>query len=100
MVVLTKVDKICPDVSNDISNVFKSKSVEEQVNKISQLFGIPTNQVLPIKNYMTEVELIDNVSTLALLTIRQVVNACEDYMLNVLDEAHCGSEDASGLTPD
>ena len=100
MVLLTKVDKLCPEVSEDISHVFKSKAVEEQVNKISQLLGVPANQVLPIKNYMTEVELSVNVSTLALLTLRQVLNACEDYMHNFLEEGHYGSKDASGLTPD
>ena len=97
---LTKVDKICPEVDADISKVFKSKAILEQVHKVSQLLGLPENQILPTKNYMTEIELKEYVSILALLTIRQILRASEDYMENFLDDTHCDAEEASVLTPD
>ena len=87
MVLLTKVDKLCSKVEADTSQVFKSGAVLEQVNKVSQLLGIPRNHVLPVKNYETEIELSDNINILALLTLRQILRSTEDYMFNFLDEA-------------
>lgn len=93
IVLLTKADKICPKVDADISLVFKSEEVKQQVFKISQLLGIPVNQVLPIKNYITEIELNENVSILALLSLRQILRASEDYLYNFIDEGHKSSDD-------
>lgn len=98
MVLLTKVDKICPEVESDTSKVYKSEAVLEQVNKISQLLGIPRNYVLPVKNYETEIELSDDVNILALLCLRQLLRASEDYMFNFLDQAEQDSDSVSGLT--
>ena len=97
MVLLTKVDKICSEVYADTSKIFKSSVILDQVKNISQLLGIPENQILPIKNYITEIEPNDDVSILALLNLRHLLNATEDYMDNVLDNGHRDSDDASGL---
>ena len=98
MVLLTKVDKICPEVEAETSKVYKSEPVLEQVNKISQLLGIPRNYVLPVKNYETEIELSDDVNILALLCLRQLLRASEDYLFNFLDQAEQDSDSVSGLT--
>ena len=98
MVLLTKVDKLCPEVEANTSLVFRSETVQEQVNKIAQLLGIPRSHVLPMKNYETEIELNDDVNILALLCLRQMLRATEDYMFNFLDQAEEDSDTVSGLT--
>ncbi|KAH3795421.1 interferon-induced protein 44-like [Dreissena polymorpha] len=79
-VLLTKVDLACQDVARSISNVFTSKKIEDAVNKAANLFGLPRNHVLPVKNYENEMELDDSISILALLALRQLLFFAEDYL--------------------
>ena len=94
MVLLTKIDKVCPHVEKDVSNVFRSEAVEEQVNKVSQLLGVPRNNVFPIKNYETEIELEENINILALMAMTQILRAAEDYLFNYLDDSCRDSDNA------
>lgn len=66
--------------------MFKSRTVEEHVEKASQLLGLPRGNVLPVKNYENEMELDDNISILALLSLRQILHFAEDYMENVVEK--------------
>jgi hypothetical protein len=79
-VLLTKVDLADQVVAGKISNVFTSKKVEDAVDKISGLLGLPRNNILPVKNYENEMQLDDNISILALLALRQVLYLAEDYI--------------------
>lgn len=92
MVLLTKIDKICPMVENDVSRVFISKAILEQVTKISQLLGIPRNNIFPVKNYESEIKLNNNVSVLALVALNEMLNASDDFLYNFMDETHLGSD--------
>ncbi|XP_053391224.1 interferon-induced protein 44-like [Mercenaria mercenaria] len=83
---LTKVDKLCKDVEKNVSQVFKSETVEEHVEKASQLLGLPRGNVLPVKNYENEMQLEENISILALLSLRQILYFAEDYMENMMDK--------------
>ncbi|XP_045161383.1 interferon-induced protein 44-like [Mercenaria mercenaria] len=83
---LTKVDKLCKDVEKSVSQVFKSETVEEHVEKASQLLGLPRGNVLPVKNYENEMQLEENISILALLSLRQILYFAEDYMENMMDK--------------
>jgi hypothetical protein len=60
--------------------------VEEHVGKASQLLGLPRANVLPIKNYENEEELDENISILALLALRKILNFAEDFMDHMLDK--------------
>ena len=98
MILLTKIDKVCPKVEEDVSQVFRSVAILEQVEKVSQLLGTPRNNMLPIKNYETEIELNDNINILALIALSQMLRASEDYMFNFLDDFASGSDNAPALT--
>ncbi|XP_052212388.1 interferon-induced protein 44-like [Dreissena polymorpha] len=85
-VLLTKVDLACQDVASTLSSVFTSKKIEDAVNKVSSMFGLPRNHVLPVKNYENEMELDDNISILALLALRQLLFFSEDYIQVLQDK--------------
>ena len=85
-------------VEEDTAQVFKSEAIFEQVNKISQILGIPRSHVLPMKNYEKEVDLNESTNILALLTLRQILRATEDYMFDFLDEQEPESDNVTGLT--
>ncbi|XP_060566680.1 interferon-induced protein 44-like [Ruditapes philippinarum] len=86
IILLTKVDKLSKEVEQDVSLVFKSPEVEEHVGKASQLLGLPRANVLPIKNYENEEELDENISILALLALRKILNFAEDFMDHMMDK--------------
>ncbi|XP_052285298.1 interferon-induced protein 44-like [Dreissena polymorpha] len=79
-VLLTKVDLACHDVASTIKNLFTSKTLEDAVNKVSGLLGLPRNNILPVKNYENEMQLDDNISILTLLALRQLLHFAEDYI--------------------
>ena len=45
---------MCPHVAQDVSNVYHSMAIEEKVQEISELIGIPRSQVFPVMNYECE----------------------------------------------
>ncbi|KAL3875137.1 hypothetical protein ACJMK2_038065 [Sinanodonta woodiana] len=85
VVLLTKVDKVCRSVEEDLSIVFKSGLISDLVDKVSQVMGLPRGHVLPLKNYERELELDINVNILALLALRQILRCSQDFMFNFLD---------------
>ncbi|KAH3817468.1 hypothetical protein DPMN_119004 [Dreissena polymorpha] len=44
------------------------------------MFGMQINNIFPVKNYVSEMELEVDTSTLALLALRQIMCLTEDYM--------------------
>ncbi|XP_071162518.1 interferon-induced protein 44-like [Mytilus edulis] len=86
IVLLTKIDKVCEATSENLSQVFFSPGVQETVDRVSQILGLPRSNILPIKNYESEIELQDNVNILTLLTLQQILNSADDYMFNYLDQ--------------
>ena len=92
MFLLTKVDKMCPIVAANTAEVFKSTVIMEQVERISQIFGVPPNHVLPVRNYIREIEVNDKINILALVTLRQILRVTDDYMFNFLDEGRRDSD--------
>ncbi|KAJ8313253.1 hypothetical protein KUTeg_009170 [Tegillarca granosa] len=85
VVLLTKIDKLCPHVSDDVSTVFHSSDMRDAVDKISQIMGFPRSSILPVKNYENEVMLDDNISILALQALLQILNFADDYISNLYD---------------
>ena len=83
---MTKLDKLCEEVDADISKAFSSKTIQDQVNTVSQDFGVPRNHVLLVKNYEKEYTLNVNVSILALRALRIILGAANDYMNGQLQD--------------
>uniref|UniRef100_A0A8C0JF16 TLDc domain-containing protein n=1 Tax=Chelonoidis abingdonii TaxID=106734 RepID=A0A8C0JF16_CHEAB len=71
LVLLTKVDEICPSLEEDIQCVYKSKKL-----------GIPLAQIVPVKNYCSELDLSCDVDILLLSAVRQLIRLAESYLDN------------------
>ncbi|XP_062590727.1 interferon-induced protein 44-like isoform X2 [Saccostrea cucullata] len=82
LVFLTKMDKICPLVENDVSNMFLSEVVEDAVNKAADVIAIPRSHVLPVKNYEKETKLQTNINILALGALHQALMFADDFLEN------------------
>ncbi|XP_041353070.1 interferon-induced protein 44-like [Gigantopelta aegis] len=87
VVLLTKVDRVCQEVEQDLSQVFYSQAVQDLVDEVSQLVGLPRAHILPVKNYEREMELDQGVNIPALLSVRQMLRFADDYLYNFVDES-------------
>ncbi|KAJ6656266.1 hypothetical protein lerEdw1_003922 [Lerista edwardsae] len=85
LVIMTKVDEICPLPEEDVSYVYRSKAVQMQMLLIEGKPGIPLNQIVPVKNYSSELELRNDI--LILLAVRQLLRSSESYFEHF--EASC-----------
>ncbi|XP_052788184.1 interferon-induced protein 44-like [Mya arenaria] len=95
-VLLTKIDLVDTEVAGNPGSVFTSGNVENKVRAASELFGLPRNHVLPVKNYEDEMLLEDGVNILALLALRQVLYFAEDF----LESCHISEEGRETIVSD
>ncbi|OWF39881.1 Interferon-induced protein 44-like [Mizuhopecten yessoensis] len=90
VVLLTKIDTICEEISNDISKVFFSPRMNDCVDRVAMVMGLPRSHILPVKNYECEVELDQNINILSLLSLRRILNFADDNLYNELNEIKAG----------
>ena len=83
---LTKIDRVCEITDEDLSQVFHSPTIQETVDRVSQIMGLPRSHILPIKNYESEIDVNDYVNILALLSLQQMFHFADDFMFNYLDQ--------------
>ncbi|XP_045157612.2 interferon-induced protein 44-like isoform X2 [Mercenaria mercenaria] len=86
VVILTKIDSICEATKQDAANAFRSPKVEKCVGKVSEVLGLPRNMVFPMKNYENEYQLDASIDTMALLTLKGILNNCDAHLFNHYDE--------------
>lgn len=79
LVLLTKVDEACPDVAEDLCNIYRSQYINEMVQEVGSLLGVPLSCVVPVKNYSEELELDLNCDILLLSAIVQMLRFSDDY---------------------
>ncbi|XP_053388784.1 interferon-induced protein 44-like isoform X2 [Mercenaria mercenaria] len=83
VVILSKIDSICEATKQDAANAFRSAKVEKCV---SEVLGLPKNMVFPMKNYENECQLDPSIDTMALLTLKGILNNCDAHLFNHYDE--------------
>ncbi|XP_062993121.1 interferon-induced protein 44-like [Elgaria multicarinata webbii] len=79
LVIITKVDEVCSALAEDVSDVYRSKAVVEQMQLTGEKLGIPLCQIVPVKNYSSEIEIKDDVDILLLMAVRQMLRLTKGY---------------------
>ncbi|XP_062597458.1 interferon-induced protein 44-like isoform X2 [Saccostrea cucullata] len=79
-VYLTKLDKICPNVDQDVTKLFLSNTCKQAVDKVAEMIGVPRSHVFPVKNYEKETRLQETINILALTALRQTLVFADDYL--------------------
>uniref|UniRef100_A0A8C8REE9 TLDc domain-containing protein n=1 Tax=Pelusios castaneus TaxID=367368 RepID=A0A8C8REE9_9SAUR len=82
LVLLTKVDEICPTLEEDVQWVYKSIAVQKQMRVTAERLGIPLAQIVPVKNYCSDLELSFDVDILILSAVRQLIRLAESHLDN------------------
>ena len=77
---LTKIDKLDMDFNNDYTNIFKDRTVGRLIETVSEMFGVPRNNVMPVKNYDMEAEVETDIDILGLLALRRLQHLALDRL--------------------
>ncbi|XP_026196903.1 interferon-induced protein 44-like [Anabas testudineus] len=80
LIILTKIDEVCPEIKEDLRNVYKIKYLKEKMELFSVEVGIPMNCIFPVKCYHEEIELNSDVNSLILSALRDMIHAGEDHI--------------------
>ncbi|XP_077189348.1 interferon-induced protein 44-like [Paroedura picta] len=92
LVILTKVDEISSFLEEDISYVYRSKPVEKQMQLTAERLGIPLSQIVPVKNYSSELDIRFDVDILILMAVRQILRLAESFLDNIPLDQYSDSE--------
>ncbi|XP_053472096.1 interferon-induced protein 44-like [Ictalurus furcatus] len=80
VIVMTRVDKACEMVSQDLKKIYYSKKIKEKVDKCNDNMGIPLNAIYPVKNYSESITQDLVIDMLLLTALRDILNFANDYV--------------------
>ncbi|XP_034306965.2 interferon-induced protein 44 [Magallana gigas] len=80
VVLLTKIDKLSPEVDDDVTNTYTHTTVCEAVNKAAKIMGLPSAHIFPIKNYVSEPNLTTALDILIMKALKRCLEFADDFM--------------------
>ncbi|KAI4900442.1 hypothetical protein NFI96_012705, partial [Prochilodus magdalenae] len=92
VIVMTKVDKACQIVHQDLKKIYHSTKIKEKVKECSNKLGISLNSIYPVKNYHVEISQNPTADNLILMALRDIVNFANDYWRNCMLFEECSGE--------
>jgi predicted GTPase len=101
---LTKVDKTCLAVEQDLTNVFQSREVHNMVASISSMFGVRKAEIMPIKNFDHENRVEWKVKQLAFEALKKILDLADDTVREITKKAsvdarnHCEHKEWKKIT--
>ncbi|XP_016375352.1 interferon-induced protein 44 [Sinocyclocheilus rhinocerous] len=85
VIIMTKVDEVCPLVKGNLEKVYASKKIKEKMEECSMRLGVPVNCIFPVKNYHDEDPGNTKMDILILKALLNIVNFASDYVLDQTD---------------
>ncbi|KAG7999324.1 Interferon-induced protein 44 [Nibea albiflora] len=78
--VITKIDEVCPEIQEDVKNVYKLKVVKAKMEEFSVKVGIPMNCIFPVKNYHEENKMNSDIDSLILDSLRSIIDFGDAFL--------------------
>ncbi|XP_063068470.1 interferon-induced protein 44-like [Engraulis encrasicolus] len=79
-IVLTKVDKVCTLVKQDLRKIYFSEQIQQMMNKCSLKLNVPMNCIFPVQNYHKEIHLDQEMDCLVLTALKKIVHSAHQYV--------------------
>ncbi|XP_075315889.1 interferon-induced protein 44-like [Odontesthes bonariensis] len=88
LAILTKTDLAFPEVK-DLKDVYRSQYMKEKMEKFSANVGIPMNCIFPVRNYSQEINMNDDINSLILNAMKDILQCADDYFEFIQNQADC-----------
>eukprot|EP00066_Takifugu_rubripes_P002618 XP_003964659.1 PREDICTED: interferon-induced protein 44-like [Takifugu rubripes] len=83
LAIITKGDKACPAVKDNVGNLYKSKYLKQKFDGLCVRLGFPSNCVFLVKNYENETSPKDDVDAPILCALTQIISFGDDFLNDV-----------------
>ncbi|XP_029692444.1 interferon-induced protein 44-like isoform X2 [Takifugu rubripes] len=83
LAIITKGDKACPAVKDNVENLYKSKYLKKKADEFCAKLGISMNCVFLVKNYDKETSPKDDVDAPILCALTQIISFGDDFLNDV-----------------
>lgn len=77
--VLTHVDQVCTATRSDTTKVYRSRAIQQAMEKAGELLGMATSYIVPVKNYCSELDLHENTDILLLRAVDHILQYVNLY---------------------
>ncbi|XP_059365021.1 interferon-induced protein 44-like [Carassius carassius] len=85
VIIMTKVDELCPLVKDDLKRIYTSKIIKQKMQVCSAKLGIPVNCIYPVKNYHEERTIDDTIDILTLDALKNMINFADENLEDQVD---------------
>ncbi|XP_061096784.1 interferon-induced protein 44-like isoform X2 [Conger conger] len=82
---LTHVDQLCPETARDITMVYRSRLVQNMMEKAAALLGMSMSYLVPVKNYSCELDVEGDTDTLLLSAVQHLLQYVELHFQDLTD---------------
>lgn len=80
VVIFSKIDEFCSDFKDDVKKVYTNADLKEKMEILSTTVGVPMNCIYPVKNYHEEINLKDEMDSLILSAMKNIINYGNDCL--------------------
>lgn len=82
---VTHADQVCKATGSDISQVYRSLTLQQTIEKAGALLGMATSYIVPVKNYSSELDVDESTDILLLRAVDHILQYANLYFLDNSD---------------